>query len=210
VVVLAVVLTLVAIRAGTGDNGGGAASPAVTTAQPSSETTKAPSPSTPARRATTGSTATAAKSGSVPADWVGYTDPQTGYTISHPPGWSVRTDGTLTDFRDPSTGAYLRVDHREPPGSSPEGAWRELEPSFAADNAGYQRIQITPTTFAGNAAAIWEFTYTAGGAELHVVDLGFVTPGHGFALYFQTRAGDWDRLQPVFEAFKATFKAPAA
>jgi serine/threonine protein kinase len=143
------------------------------------------------------------------SDWIRYTDPQTGFTISHPPAWTVRINGTLTDFRDPETGAYLRVDHVQPPKPSPEAAWQELEPRFAAENTNYRRIRIEPTTYAGSKAALWEFTYTSGGAELHVGDLGFITPSYGFALYFQTRAGDWDGLQPVFQAFKESFKAPA-
>jgi len=174
----------------------------------------------PATTAASGSTATSATSGTsatsatrpaAPAtgDRVNYTDPQTGFTISYPRGWTIRTDGTLTDFRDPETGAYLRVDHVSPPGPSPEGAWFELEQSFAAENANYQRIRIEPTTYSGYRAAIWEFTYTSGGAQLHVVDLGFITPRYGFALYFQTREADWNRMQPTFQAFKDSFKAPA-
>ena len=95
------------------------------------------------------------------------------------------------------------------PGPSAEGAWFELEKSFSTENENYQRIRIEPTTYNGYRAAIWEFTYTSGGAQLHVVDLGFITPRYGFALYFQTRAADWDRMQPVFQAFKDSFKAPA-
>jgi eukaryotic-like serine/threonine-protein kinase len=157
------------------------------------------------------STATTARGGAAASsgDRVAYTDPQTGFTIAYPKGWSIRTDGTLTDFRDPDTGAYLRVDHIEPPGPSPEGAWFELEKSFAAENDNYQRIRIEPTTYNGYRAGTWEFTYTSGGAQLHVVDLGFITPRYGFALYFQTRAGDWDRMQSTFQAFKDSFKAPA-
>lgn len=120
----------------------------------------------------------------------------------------MRTDGTLTDFRDPDSGAYLRVDHIQPPGPSPEGAWFALEKSFAADNANYRRIRIEPTTYAGFRAAIWEFTYSSGGADLRVADLGFITPRYGFALYFQARAGDWDRLQPVLQGFKESFRTP--
>lgn len=164
----------------------------------------------PPTTAADGSPAPTARGEAAPSgDWVAYTDPQTGFTIAHPKGWSIRTDGTLTDFRDPATGAYLRVDHIEPPGPSPEGAWFELEKSFAAENADYERIRIEPTTYSGYRAAIWEFTYTSGGTTLHVVDLGFITPRYGFALYFQTRAGDWDRMQPTFQAFKESFKAPA-
>jgi hypothetical protein len=138
-----------------------------------------------------------------------YSDPQTGFTINKPADWTVRTDGTLTDFRDPTTGAYLRVDHIQPPGPSPEGAWFDLEKTFAAENDNYHRIRIEPTTYSSYRAGIWEFTYTSGGADLRVANLGFITPRYGFALYFQTRAADWDRLQPVFQAFKDSFKAPA-
>jgi len=147
---------------------------------------------------------------SVPKDWVAYRDPVTGFAIAHPPDWTVSTSGTRTDIRSPSSGAYLRVDHREPPGPSPEGAWRDLEPSFAGQNANYKRVQITPTTYDGYRAAVWEYTYSGGGAALRAVDLGFIAGNHGFALNFQTPASDWDRLQPVFAAFKASFKAPTS
>ncbi len=121
----------------------------------------------------------------------------------------MRTDGTLTDFRDPVSGAYLRVDHISPPGPSPEGAWYELEESFAAENEDYERVRIGPTTYAGYRAAVWEFTYSSGEADLRVTNLGFITPRYGFALYVQTRAEDWDRLQPTFQALKDTFRPPA-
>jgi hypothetical protein len=167
------------------------------------------SPTTTAAAGTGAGRGSTASSAAPSGNRVTYTDPQTGFTIAHPRGWSVRTEGTLTDFRDPDTGAYLRVDHISPPGPSPEGAWFELERSFAAENENYQRIRIEPTTYSGYRAAIWEFTYSSGGAQLHVVDLGFITPRYGFALYFQTRAGDWDRMQSTFQAFKDSFKAPA-
>ena len=144
----------------------------------------------------------------VPADWTRYTDPATGFTISHPPEWRIRTNGTLTDFVDPESGAYLRVDHVSPPGPSPVADWYEFEPRFAAQNPGYRRIRITPTTYAGYTAAIWEFTYGSGARQRHAVDLGFIAGRYGFALNFDTRSSDWQRLQPEFEAFKASFKAP--
>jgi len=84
------------------------------------------------------------------------------------------------------------------------------EPTFSARNADYKRVQITPTTYQGYRAAVWEYTYAGGGAALRAVDLGFVTPSHGFALNFQSTASDWDRLQPVFDAFKASFRAPTS
>ena len=171
--------------------------------------TAAGSPTTQASSGRAAPSSGAATSATVPADWKPYSDPATGFTISQPPAWTVRTNGTLTDFVDPTSGAYLRVDHVAPPGPSPEQDWLDYEPRFAAENPGYRRIQITPTTYAGFPAAIWEFTYGSGSGEKRAVDLGFVTGRYGFALNFQTRSADWDRLQPVFDAFKASFKAPA-
>jgi hypothetical protein len=169
-----------------------------------------PSPRVGRPAAKSAGSAAVSSSAKVPGDWVSYADPATGFTIAHPPDWELVVSDSLTDFRDPSSGAYLRVDHVQPPGPSPEGAWLEFEPRFAADHEGYQRIRIQPATYAGFPAAIWEYTYGGGGARLRAVDLGFVTGSYGFALNFQTREADWDRLQPVFDAFRASFKAPAA
>lgn len=159
-----------------------------------------PTSAAPERRSSGGSSAT--------KEWVSYRDPDTGFKISRPSTWSVSPNGTLTDFRDPQTGAYLRVDHITPPGPSPEGAWLTFEPRFAAENANYKRIRIAPTTYKGYKAAIWEYSYTSGGVTLHGADLGFIAGDYGFALNFQTRAEEWERMQPVFEQFKDTFKAP--
>ena len=151
-----------------------------------------------------GSTPSAATT-DVPADWVAYTDPSTGFTISHPPGWTVRRRRLPHRLPRPVAGAYLRVDHVQPPGPSPEGTWRDLEPRFAAENPGYQRLRIEPTTYAGFPAAIWEFTY--GGQR--AIDLGFVTGTYGFALNFQTPAGDWDRLPAGVRGVQGRVPRPA-
>jgi serine/threonine protein kinase len=184
IVAAAVVLALIAVLAGRDD--------------------RDPTPS----QASDGGSGAATAPGEVPSDWVSYQDPETGFTISHPPGWTIRRNGTLTDFRDPATGAYLRVDYTRSPGTSPEADWEAFEPRFASENSGYRRIQITPTTYAGYRAAIWEFSYTSRGQELRAVDLGFIAGRYGFALNFQSAASDWERYQPVFDAFKASFRAP--
>lgn len=154
---------------------------------------------------------TTATTNAIPANWVAYRDPSTGFTISHPPTWSISTSGSRTDFRDPATGAYLRVDHISPPHADAAADWRAYEPAFAAANPGYQRIQITPNTFQGFRAATWEYTYGSGAASLHAVDLGFIVGStYGFALNFQTPAGAWQQMQPEFSAFQRSFHAPPA
>lgn len=145
-----------------------------------------------------------------PSGWVLHTDPATGFVIARPPMWTVATTGTRTDIRDPASGTYLRVDHREPPGPSAVAAWQDQEKSFMAQYPGYQRLQLVATSFGGFPGALWEFTYPSGAATLHAADLGFITGRYGFALYFQTKDADWQRLQPLFDNFKRTFQPPKA
>jgi serine/threonine protein kinase len=141
--------------------------------------------------------------------WVPYTDDAIGYSLRHPPGWTIRRQGNQTYFVHPDNIAYLEVDHQQPPAADPVKTWEDLEKTFAASHPSYTKIQIAPSTFQDFRAAVWEFTYTDNGVNLRTLDLGFVTPRYGFALLFQTRAADWDRLQDVLNTFKASFRAPA-
>jgi hypothetical protein len=162
------------------------------------------------RQKETGAEPRSGGAGTVPARWTAYRDPASGYTIKHPPNWDVVPSGsTQVDIRHPSNGTYLRVGWRSPPGPSAVGAWESLSEEFGASHDNYKEIKIEPTTFKGSDnAAIWEFTYTEGGVNLHAVDLGFVLGEYGFALNFQTHAENWDASQDLFEAFKASFRPP--
>ena len=146
-----------------------------------------------------------------PGGWVTYTEPVTGWRVAHPPGWRVieqSRDEDSVDIADPSTGTYLRIDWTSSPQGSPAAAWRSLARGFAATHHNYEEIGITPTTFLGYPAAVWEFTYTDGGSELHAADLGFVTETDGFALFFQTHAEDWAASQHLWDALRAGFRPP--
>nr|MDQ3957860.1 DUF1795 domain-containing protein [Actinomycetota bacterium] len=144
--------------------------------------------------------------GVVPPEWETYEDPAAGYRIAYPPGWSVEVvDETRTDFVDPGTGAYLRVDWTPSPGDDPVAAWEAQSDSFASRYADYREIRIDETTFQGRPAAEWEFTYSDGGAALHAIDLGLVTDSRGYALNLQTPAEDWEESQDLWEAFKESF-----
>lgn len=140
-------------------------------------------------------------------DWTPYAIEDTGFTIAHPPDWEVvARDETRIDFRDPDTGGYLRLDWTDSPGPDPAAAWEDLSDSFGASHENYQEVRIDPVSFKGYDAAEWEFTYSESGADLHAVDLGFVTGDYGFALNFQTREADWQAHQDIFEAFKSSFQ----
>jgi hypothetical protein len=139
-----------------------------------------------------------------------YQDASVGWRIAHPQDWEAIPQNSHTiDFRDPATGAYMRVAWTDEPGSDPQARWEEYSRSFAASHEAYQEIKIDSTTFHGMKASNWEFTFVDGGAELHANDLGFVTTEWGFALFFQTPADAWETLQGDRSAFEESFEAPS-
>ncbi|MDP9074810.1 MAG: hypothetical protein M3N98_11675, partial [Actinomycetota bacterium] len=148
----------------------------------------------------------AAPAAAAPAGWHTYTDPDTGFTLAYPPTWNVQRRGTLTDLRDPASPTYVRIDHQTPPAPTADGPWYALEPAFAASNAGYKRIGITRTTFKGNPAAIWEYTYGSGDQTLHAIDLGMIAGSHGFAFNFQTTDANWAQAQGLLTAVEDSFQ----
>jgi hypothetical protein len=135
-----------------------------------------------------------------------YEDPATGYRVGYPAGWTVEQQGdSITDFRDPDTGAYLRMDWTATPGDDAAEAWEAASESFGARHDDYVEIRIDEATFAGHPAAEWEYTYSEGGAALHAINIGVVTDTYGYAFNFQTRAEDWAESQDLLEALKASF-----
>jgi hypothetical protein len=163
-------------------------------------------PQTDGRRATR-STNEGPTGGDVPAGSTSYRDDEIGYTVAYPEDWSASDPGksNATDFRDEATGTYLRVDWVTPPNGTPVGAWER-----AAEAAPFDTIRIDPTTYRGMDAALWEYTYSEGGADLHAYNLGFITPDgtYGMALNFQTHEENWDSSQDLWEQLKAGFRPP--
>ena len=145
----------------------------------------------------------------VPKDWVRHDVGEPGYSVFVPPNWAVRPLGdTRTDFVDPDTGTYLRVDWTDQPGDSPEEAWRQQSEAFAAEKENYKEISIEPTSYKGFDAALWEYTYSEGGGDLHAYNLGFVTDDYGFALNFQAAESRWKADEGMFAQLKAGFEPP--
>lgn len=144
---------------------------------------------------------------SPPDGWTTYTDEDLGYSLQVPSHWKVvPLSGNRTDFRDPSSPTYLRVDYTADPPTSAVGAWQDLSTSFAARHAGYEELRIEPTTYQGLRAAVWEYRYAADGVTLHAANLGFGTDEFGHALNFVTAEEDWRDSQEVFGAIQATFR----
>lgn len=146
---------------------------------------------------------------SVPVNWIAYRHPSANYGISYPPGWALREEGSLVVIREAASGTELRIDYKQPPGPDPEKTWLELEADFSSRHPGdYRRLQLSPASYLGYVAALWEFTFTENNVATHAVDLGFLTKKYGFALYFQAPGAQWQATLPTFYAFLSSFQPP--
>ncbi len=141
--------------------------------------------------------------------WVTHKDEAAGYSIDHPAAWKPTVEGHLTDFRDPVTGAALRVGYQEPPKNTPEGLWLQLEKEFQAEHPDYQRVRLSQSVHDGRPAAVWEFTWSNNGVDLHNYDLAFTTGTQSYAINFQTREADWLTMRSMFDRFTDSFEPPA-
>jgi hypothetical protein len=142
----------------------------------------------------------------VPQDWVEYAPDDAPYRLSYPPDWEiVSVDGTRTDIRDPDSGTYLRLDWVDDR-RDPVGAWEAYEPSFAGSHSGYDRIRITPTTYKGDRAALWEYRYEDGGVRLHAYNLGVNAGDMGFALNLQSHDSDWEQALELWPIFLSSYE----
>jgi serine/threonine protein kinase len=203
---VALLLGVAAVGALTRDDGDDRSS-----AAPSTDASEAPAttPSTAPPESTTSTTAptttTTAPAG-VPAGWTAYQDPSGRFSIAYPAGWEVvPAGGSLTDFRDPATGAKLRVDWTDTPGADPAQAWRDLAASFGPAHDNYQEIGIGPTSYRDYNAALWEFRYGSS-PPIHAANLGFVTGGRGYALLFTAPEDQWAAGQATAQQFRQAFQ----
>ncbi|WP_243717275.1 protein kinase domain-containing protein [Actinomadura darangshiensis] len=206
-IVAAVVLVIILVIAGIAlaSNGGdgkggnarkeGATSPSTAGTSPSAPATSAkPSPTLPA----------------------GFTmrEDRSGYSVPVPAGWSGPERKNGGDFYyAPGRKTYLQIDQTDDPGDSAIGDWRRQERG-GSGWPGYKKIRIAPTgdhppvrdTGNGDKSADWEFTYAGDGGRVRVLNRGFVTNGHGYAILLRAPDGEWDKvysdLQPVYQFFK--------
>ena len=131
------------------------------------------------------------------------------YRIAVPAGWQRRDlEGSRTDWVDPETGAYLRVDWTDQPADDPFVDWQRYEPVFADRQADYQRIRLDPARYRDWDAAMWEYTYADDGSDLHAINLNVLADdvGHAFALNLQAPAGQWDAVAAGFPAIVGSFE----
>jgi hypothetical protein len=118
-----------------------------------------------------------------PASWSTWTG--AGLTLRYPPGWEVGSYRGAPQLRDPATHRTVRIGSLA---GDPLAALTTTAASFARSHAGYQQLALEQR---GVDEAVWEMTYSDGGADLHAADWALVRGGHHVTLFTQARQGDW-------------------
>ncbi|MEX0835009.1 MAG: protein kinase [Nitriliruptor sp.] len=151
------------------------------------------------------SAATDVPEAEVPDDWQVVDGPA--YRVAIPAGWEVaQGQGRIVDHRDPASSTYLRVDWTPDPRPDPYENWQELSADLADRFDDYQELQLTVVTFRGQPAALLEYTYTAGGAELRAYNLNIFAGERAYALNLQSQADDWGDVAPMFASMVGGFQ----
>ena len=147
------------------------------------------------------------KAPGLPDDWHTHKDAN-GFSVGLPKGWDVdRRSGQSVWFRGPDRVSYLLIEYTEHPGSDPKKDWQEQERFSRGNFSGYERIRITKVDYMKKAAD-WEFTWNMSSGKARVINRGFVTEGgRGYAIYWHTRADEWDRNLGLFKGFTESFSS---
>lgn len=69
---------------------------------------------------------------------------------------------------------------------------------------GYQRLQLTTTSFQGTTAVDWEFTFIKDGRTRHAYGRYWRVGGTGYVVYASAPVEQWDALQPAFSHMLAS------
>lgn len=124
-----------------------------------------------------------------------------GFSVPVPDGWRAKDmPGGEVAYVDPTGLVGLRVDVVGFAGSDPVQHWRDTEEDQTRrDNPGYERVRMGPTTFRGQPAGYWEFTFPGKARDFRAVELAFSADGTQYVVYLSAPNAQWNQYRPVFD-----------
>ena len=170
---------------GTRDDGAGPSRP-VTSSSPPSSPASSPSPPVPGPSP-------------VPAGYHLAEEPEHGFSVPVPDGWTRQVRGDEVIYVDPSGLAGLRIGTLDYAASDPLEHFEDEERQTIPKLEGYERLRMQNTRWRDRPAAVWEFTFMGKARGFRAIDLGFGEPGgREFAVYLSAPTAQWGDFRPVF------------
>ena len=144
--------------------------------------------------------------GVVPEGWLTEDLGDTGSTIAHPADWQVASAGdTSLVFREPETGATLRSEWRDVPGGSPATELQDRSRVVQDEADGYDELGISAFEYGADDAALWEYTLSEDGVDLHAYTLATDVGQYRYLVTLQTLEEDWTDYRGRFVRFVRSF-----
>ncbi|MER5974097.1 serine/threonine protein kinase, partial [Streptomyces sp. NPDC002055] len=134
-----------------------------------------------------------------------------GAAVPVPEDWkrTATSNGEIAHV-DPSGLVGIRIEANRFAGTDPLKHWRDVEEEQTRrDNPNYQRVQMNATTFRGQRAGYWEFTFTGRVRKYRAVELAFNGPDDTrYVIFLSAPAEDWTKYRPVFDRTVDGFRFP--
>jgi hypothetical protein len=122
-----------------------------------------------------------------------------GVSLPVPDGWRVSSrTAEQVKYIDESELVELTVGIVDPAGSHPMAHFRDVEANTQVNYSTYRRLRMVRTTFRGQPAAVWEFTFEGRARTFRAIHLGFGQEGgREYDIYVSAPDAEWDTYRPV-------------
>jgi eukaryotic-like serine/threonine-protein kinase len=155
---------------------------------------------TPAAQPRQRATTAPPRPSTVPAGYHLVHDDRLGVSFPVPDGWKTGkpTDGETT-YKDETGLAGITIGTVAPAGN-PKAHFTDIETNTKVNYPTYRRLRMQQTTFRGQPAAVWEFTFKGRVRVFRAIDLGYGREGaREYDIYLAAPETKWDTFRPVFD-----------
>jgi eukaryotic-like serine/threonine-protein kinase len=137
----------------------------------------------------------------VPDGYHQVSEKELGVSLPVPDGWRVSSrTAEQVKYIDESELVELTIGIVEPAGTHPMAHFRDVEANTQLNYPTYRRLRMVRTTFRGQPAAVWEFTFEGRARTFRAIDLGFGREGgREYDVYVSAPDAEWDTYRPVFD-----------
>ncbi|WP_338895381.1 serine/threonine-protein kinase [Streptomyces sp. TG1A-60] len=146
----------------------------------------------------------------VPVGFHLVTDQSLGVSFPVPDGWKAgRRTAEQVTYTDQAGLVELTIGVVDPAGSHPMAHFEDIEANTKVNYpTSYRRLRMQRTTFRGQPAAVWEFTFHGRARAFRAIDLGYGREGEReYDIYLSAPDTEWDTHRPVFDKVRDGFAA---
>ncbi|GHF17332.1 serine/threonine-protein kinase [Streptomyces morookaense] len=133
-----------------------------------------------------------------------------GVSFPVPDGWhrdAATSTSTEVNYLDATGRVGIKINVLEFASSDPVQHFKDVEEQTKKNVDKYKRGRLQATSFRGQSAAVWEFTFDGSVRSYRAIDLGFGREGgKEYAIYLSAPAAEWDRHRPVFDVVRDGFR----